>query len=393
MKFTKTVIAALAIGASVAAHAEGIEWSGFGSLYYSQSFDENFLINQMPNNKPDFTSNSLVGFNVGSRISEKMSFASQLVMAGSGAPTTDFKMFAQWAYVTYKPVNSVSFKLGRQLWPMMISSEYQRVHYLLPQASVPGTMYGLSPFVSFDGASLNKTMDAGIGSLTLGAFAGAPKLNRANPTGLDFEFTKIKGIRATLDGSGWRLHATASQYQAKMTVSYQYVDAASPYGTGLNKYSSTRLADIDLYSFGYRYDKHNIVSWGEMFALEGKNNEKVAAQSGYTSQYYKFYEKSYGGYLLAGYRFGRLLPTVTVSQGFAGFGFPSDPNTNQHYQGKVTSYIVGNTYQMNDQATFKVEYQRSYIPSLGGGFFEVTQAARSTKLYGDMVKAGVDFIF
>jgi len=299
-------------------------------------------------------------------------------MAGAGAPSTDFNMFAQWAYVTYKPVDSISFKLGRQLWPMMISSEYQRVHYLLPQAAVPGTMYGLSPFVSFDGASLNKTLDTAVGSLTLGAFMGAPKLNRANPTGMEFEFTKIKGIRATLDGSGWRLHATASQYQAKMSI------AATP--------PSENLADIELYSFGYRYDKYNIVSWGEMFALNGRNNVNVPMASG-GPQTNKFYERSYGGYILAGYRFGRLLPTVTVAQGKAGFGFPTDPNTNQKYDGKITSYTIANAYQMNDQATFKVEFQRSYVPSAGGGFFEVTQSTASTKKHGDMVKAGVDFIF
>lgn len=66
MKFTKTVITALALGATVAAHADGIEWSGFGSLYYSQAMDKNFLVGQNLDNKPDYTSHSLVGFNVGS---------------------------------------------------------------------------------------------------------------------------------------------------------------------------------------------------------------------------------------------------------------------------------------------------------------------------------------
>lgn len=32
MKFTKTVIAAVALGTSAVALADGVEWSGFGSL-------------------------------------------------------------------------------------------------------------------------------------------------------------------------------------------------------------------------------------------------------------------------------------------------------------------------------------------------------------------------
>lgn len=301
-------------------------------------------------------------------------------------------MLDQWAYLTYKPIESVSLKIGRQLWPMLISSEYQRVHYLLPQTAISETVYGLSPFVSFDGVSANKSLDVAGSTLTLGAYAGAPKLNRINPTGLDFSFPKIIGARATLDGSGWRLHATANRYQAKMNITYQTTTANTQTGTWTN-YSNTNTATIDLYSFGYRYDKNNIVSWGEMFTLKGKDNVKVPMAAGYTQQDYKFYERSYGGYLLAGYRFGHFLPTVAVAQGFAGFGFPNDPSTNQHYQGKVTSYILCNAYQMNDQASLKVEFQRSYVPSVGGGFFDVAQSTTSTKKYGDSVRAGVDFIF
>lgn len=271
---------------------------------------------------------------------------------------------------------------------MLISSEYQRVHFLLPQTTISETVYGLSPFVSFDGVSANKTMDVAGTTLTVGAYAGAPKLNRVNPTGMDFSFPKIIGARATLDGSGWRLHATANRYQSKMTISVLNSVSAT---TGPGYMTSNSSAMIDLYSFGYRYDKYNFVSWGEMFTLKGKDNAKVSFTN--PPSQYKFYERSYGGYLLAGYRFGKFLPTVTVAQGTAGFGFPTDPTTNQHYDGKVTSYILCNAYQMNDQASFKVEFQRSSVNSIGGGFFDVAQSTTSTKKYGDSVRAGVDFIF
>lgn len=401
MKFTKTVIAAIMLSASVLAHADGIEWSGFGSLYYSQAMDKNFLVGQNTDNKPDYTSHSLVGFNVGSVLSPDMTFNAQLVMAGAGAASTNFNMFAQWAYISYKPSESVTLKIGRQLWPMLISSEYQRVHYLLPQTSISETVYGLSPFVSFDGVSANKKFNLRRKmSLTIGAFAGAPKLNRTNPTGSEFSFPKIIGARATLDGSGWRLHGTINKYQAKMQIDVASVQAFPGMGNvvfGTIPFVNT--ADITLMSAGYRYDKHNIVSWGEMFTLKGTNNESVAMttmlnmMSGKGPSPYKFYERSYGGYLLLGYRIEDFLPSVTVAQGTAGFGFPSDMVTNQHYDGKVTSIILCNAYKMNDQASLKVEFQRSSVKAPGEGFFDVAQSATSTKKYGDIVKAGVDFIF
>ncbi len=386
MKFSKILITAATIFSATNVFADGVEWSGFGSLYYSQAMDNQFLLGQHTNNKPDYTTHSLVGFNVGSRISDNMSFSSQLVMAGAGAQSTNFNLFAQFAYLTYNPVQSVSLKIGRQLWPMLISSEYQRVHFLLPQSEIPQTVYGLMPFVAFDGVSANKTLDTGIGSLTLGAYAGAHKLNRVAPAGLAFDFPSILGARVTLDGSGWRLHATANQFKSKMTISYL---------TSLpsTMYSSVNTATSTIYSFGYRYDKNNIVSWGEMFTLKSKDNSLVPMASGYSQQAYKYFERSYGGYVLVGYRFGKFLPTATVAQGTAKLGFPTDPTTNQKYDGKVTSYILCNSYQMNDQATFKVEFQRSTVPSVGGGFFDVAQSTTSTKKYGDMVKAGIDFIF
>lgn len=385
MKFTRSVIAALAIGTSFAAFADGVEWSGFGSLYYSQAFDNQFLLGQHSNNKPDYTTHSLVGFNVGSKLGDNMSFSSQIVMAGAGAQSTNYNMFAQFAYLTYNPVPSVSLKIGRQLWPMLISSEYQRVHFLLPQTEIPATVYGLMPFVAFDGVSANKSLDTAIGSLTLGAYAGAPKLNRTPPAGLAFDFPSIIGARATLDGSGWRLHATANQFKSKMTISYLTSLPSTKY-TSINEATST------IYSFGYRYDKYNIVSWGEMFTLKSTDNSLVPQAAG-GPQTNKYFQRSYGGYVLAGYRFGKYLPTLTYAQGTAKLGFPTDPTTNQKYDGKVTSYIFCNSFQMNDQASFKVEFQRSYVPSAGGGYFDVAQSTTSTKKYGDMLKAGIDFIF
>lgn len=394
MKFTKTVIAAVAIGASLAAHADGIEWNGFGSLYYSQAMDNNFLVGGANDNKPNYTRDSLLGLNVGSKLSDEFSVASQIVMAGESAQSTNFNAFAQWAYLTYKPMDGLNLKIGRQLWPVLISSEYQRVHYLLPQANIPGTAYRLLPFVSFDGLSVNKTFDTGIGSLTASVYTGNPKLNSAPITGVDMNFQTLTGARLTLDGSGWRLHATANKIFSKVTVdSSSYI----PSGAAVRTTGSAKTHS-NIFSFGYRFDKYNFVSWGEASYNKGDvANLALAtklAANGTTvaSSSKKLFEKSYGGYILAGYRFGKFLPTVTYAQGTTYLGLPTTSN-NSKFEGKTSSYIAGVTYQMHDQASVRVEYLRTYVPAVGAGWYDVTQSTTSSKRFGDAVKAGVDFIF
>lgn len=398
MKLTKTIIAALAISATAVAHAEGVEWSGFGSLYYSQSMDNNFLVGGNRDNRPNYTTPSLIGLNVGSKISDELSVASQIVMAGESAQSTNFNTFAQWAYLNYRPMDGLTFKIGRQLWPVLISSEYQRVHFLLPQSNIPGTVYGLLPFVSFDGASANKVFDSAIGSLTLGAYAGNPKLNNGGINGIDLDFKTLMGIRATLDGSGWRLHATANKVFSKVTVD------STAFSTVAN--SSLRTSGIanthsNIFSFGYRFDKYNFVSWGEATYSKATDDQSltlrtVASANGTlvaVPSTKKLFEKSYGGYALFGYRLGKFLPSLTYAQGTTYLGLPANPTTNAKYEGKTESYIAGLAYQAHDQASLKLEFQRTYVKNIGSGWYDVVQSTTSTRKFGDVVKAGVDFIF
>jgi hypothetical protein len=350
--------------------------------------DNNFLVGGNTNNKMNFTSNSLLGLNLGSQISDQLSVASQIIMAGDAAQSTNFNTFAQWAYLNYRPTDTISLKIGRQLWPVLISSEYQRVHYLLPQSDIPSTVYQLAPFVSFDGISANKVFNTGIGALTIGAYAGNPKLNTSPPAALDLDFQTLKGARITLDGSGWRLHATYNQMFSKASITLPTVTGGIIV-TGTTETAQTRSEAM---SFGYRYDKHNFVSWGEVMHLKAKDMGTFTNPF-ISSRGKRLFEKSYGGYVLAGYRLGKFLPSVTLAQGTTYLGLPTSTTTNAKYEGKTTSYIAGLAYQMHDQAILRAEYQRTHVPSIGGGWYDVVQSTKSTRKFGEAVKAGVDFIF
>ncbi len=382
MKIAKLLLASTAIGLSTNSFAEGIDWNGFGSLYYSQAMDNQMLINGHTNNRPDFTTHSLFGFNAGAKLAENISVASQIVMVGKAAQQENFNVYAQWAYVNWKPTNGTSIKIGRQLFPALISSEYQRVQFLLPQSNIPSTTYRILPFVSMDGASATQTFDVGVGKLSLGTYVANPKLNTVDPEGVKFGFDRVVGFRATLEGSEWTLHGTANRLNSNITIK----------GTGFGGTAATRT---NIFTFGYRIDKSNFVSWGEVIYTKAIDDAmlKITNTAGnVTISNKQFLKDSYAGYVLMGYRFGKFLPSITYSQGTIDYGLPTGAAFDK-YQGKVETYIAGLSYQANDQVMVRGEYARSYVPSIGGGFYDVIQKPASTKKYGDAVKMGVDFIF
>lgn len=122
-------------------------------------FDQQMLPSGYSSNKMDFTKDSLFGLNLSSKVGENLLAAAQFVALGGVGQTSNFNLYAQWANLTYSMTNTFNVKIGRQLLPILISSEYQRVHYLLPTNGVPLVVSSIAPFVSLDGVSINKTFD------------------------------------------------------------------------------------------------------------------------------------------------------------------------------------------------------------------------------------------
>jgi len=386
MKLTKTILASLALCATTIAHAE-VEWSGFGSLYYTQAFDSKFLPARSKSNKMDFTAASSLGLNMATRLSNELTASAQFIASGSNAQTENFNMFAQWAYLQYRMDNNVSFKLGRQLWPILIASEYQRVHHLLPSASIPGTAYVVLPFVSFDGASANYSHDLGFAKLTVGAYVGTPKLNLTPPAALNLEFQNLVGARVGLDGSGWKVHGTINHYYGKVAITIPTTGTTAIGAPGVVGTTFRAETHNVAKSFGIKFDKYNVVA-----LLEGTHLHNTDTSIfGLTSK--QLFETSHSAYALLGYRVGKFLPYLSAAQGYVKYGLPYDSTTLSRYEGRVTSYILGTAYHYNEQASIKLEYQRDTVPAVDGGFYASYIAQGYTKKYGDMISLGVDFIF
>ncbi|MFL5812799.1 MAG: hypothetical protein ACJ763_04425, partial [Bdellovibrionia bacterium] len=356
-----------------------VSWNGFGSAYYGQALSSDYRPYGLTDNHVNFTTFSNMGLNVGAKINDDLAFAAQLVALGSPVGSTDkFGLIAQWAYVNYTPsqVQGLSIRGGRQLAPIMMASEYVRVGYLLPYRQIPAVVYNLAPITRFDGVGVYQTVNAGIGRLTLGVFGGSPALDTVSQTTYSFGLSDLLGAVATLDGDGWRVRAQASRMYNKFNL------VTSP-STSLNWDGHSQI-----YSAGARYDKHNVVFWGEYLMTRAPDGTPVSPISVATAgNNGRYVGSSHGYYLMGGYRLGNFLPRYTFAQGSNNYNLPVAA-----YNGKVTSHTVGLNYTAG-QAVLKAEFEHDSSPAAQGAGYLATTPAGSTATSGNAFFAGVDFIF
>jgi hypothetical protein len=137
---------------------------------------------------------------------------------------------------------------------------------------------------------------------------------------------------------------------------------------------------------GGRLDKWNFVLWsefGDMWSNDGTPiSSSVPRKSGGN-----FLQSSQGGYILAGYRLGSLLPRYMFSQ--------CTSNIFDGTRQKTTVHNFGLNYQINAQSVAKLEYVISMIPSASSGDLSqnLTTAAGTKDTSGSAIYLGVDLIF
>lgn len=354
------------------AHAVDLSWNGFGSVYYGQPLDAGLRPAGFADKHANFTSFSLMGLNLAASVNDDLSFAAQFVALGSPTGTTDsFGLMAQWAFVNYKPTDGISIRVGRQLYPTLLASEYARVGFLLPFRQIPYGVFGIAPFTRFDGFSASHTFPTGIGKVLVGVFGGRPQLDIAVPaaSGFVFNLSDLIGVQAGLDGEGWRIRAQASRFFSELTM-----------GTPLP--AAYFSGHTQGYSIGYRFDKYNIVSWSEYTFAQTPDGTPVNGG--------KYVGIGRGFYWLGGYRFGKFMPRYTYANASNEFNILAATG---YINGGTTTHTVGVNYQAGSQAVIKVEYEQVLIPrSLGGSYF-VVQSATSTARSAGAFYAGLDFIF
>jgi len=357
------------------AYAADLSWDGFGSAFYGQTFSHDILPFGFQNNRPDFTDFSLFGLNVNAKLDDHWSAGAQLVglgdhtaaanptgtnnITGALSPVSTFSIQASWAYVSYKTDEGTNFKLGRQRFPIFSASEYIYEHAKLPYRELPAVVFQMAPFVAFDGASISHEFDVGAGKVNVQVFGGTPILAIIPPAGGVTSLTNLVGARINFEGDGWRIRGLAARSSSQSTANNGTVSQA----------------DSNYFSGGYRFDKYNIVSWGEYIFRN--------APDGTPTPLGTYLGNGKAGYVLGGYRIGAWMPRYTFAQANANLGAIGN--------GKTTTHTIGVNYQANEKIVVKAEYELT-IPGPDGGYKTTPADPTVTGSNGNSVYAGVDFL-
>ena|GEM_PF-2101565 len=387
LKVKSRLLFALAfITFSGVANASDVSWDGFGSVYYGQAFNKGLVPFGFTNGThADFTDFSLIGLNVHGHINDKLTFFGQLVAIGGIAQTADynsagnivagnFQPFIQFAYLNYK-MGELSIRAGRQGFPILMSGDSLRQTYGTPFRTKPTFIYNIPALSAYDGISFNYDWDLGFGKLGAAVFGGSPVNDFPYFTGETYHPSDLVGGKVTLDGDGWRARVQASQYGSRL----QY---AAPSGTTYDFSGTVRNL-----SLGYKFDKFNFVSWGEIAWFRTANGTNVTADSNLSAlgmvngQYYSAYR---GGYVLVGYRVGDFLPRYTYAQ---------TDSSDATYPGRISSHTFGVNWEVMKNATIKVEYELDEVPHNTPPFIASAYNGAPAANQGSAVYAGVDFVF
>lgn len=355
-----------AFGMANSAVASEFDVNGFGSVYFAQAFTPDLLPYGFYDQYPNFSTFSHLGFNVSSRTSERMTVAAQFIAAvprqgvvpgKASAPNTQWELRAKWGFVNYDLTPSMTIKAGRQMVPVLFASEFSSVGYLLPYRQVPTYIFQTSSLSGFDGLSVTHTSNSELGELRLIGFTGTGNLDIGYTiTGSDHN---LMGLTTELRADGLQLHASYFHAEVDLNI----IESGTHYTGSLHGAA-----------LGYRYDKNNIVSWGEYSYVWNPDPQGT------------FLPYMRGAYVLLGYRVGDFMPRYM-------YGMSSQTIVANTPAGAESSHTLGLNYQLDAKTVIKAEWEITEVDGDRVPTTSVRSNGSTTATHATAAYIGLDFVF
>jgi hypothetical protein len=293
----------------------------------------------------------------------------------------------EWGNVTYKPVDSLSLRVGRIALPAYLMSESRLVGYAHTWARPPQEVYSILPLTSNDGIDATYRSQFGSVANTVQAYYGTNKV-------------KISGGGSAKAKTSWGINDTVEVGSLTLRAAYTYlkedlqIDSFAPLYAGmaffgetdmLEKYN-TRDMSTSAIALGAQYDPGD---WFVMSEFVNYRGDSVLSDS-----------RSW--YVAGGYRVGKFTPYLIHSQVKARIkdetegGFMNGGINTLLYQITPTqkSTAVGVRYDVYRNTALKLQYDHLETgprsngrlkTSTGWGFVPGSDA--------NIVTLGVDFVF
>jgi hypothetical protein len=291
---------------------------------------------------------SRFGLQIAAQVNPEVSVTGQLLALprpefGTG---TDFSVFADWAYISYRFSDQFSVRAGRVKLPSYLISDYYQVGYAYPWVRPPVEMYSTNPMTGINGVDLLFRQNFGSYSLLVQPFYGSnaqdtvvpqavlpalPCFPAGCPAGsivtIPFSVQGLRGINLSLSSDIFTVRASWFKTQV-----FQ-----EDFGVEGDEGSFS--------SAGFTMDWKNIVVYTEGFVRLVEGNASVA------------FPAQEGGYATLGYRLGRFLPHVTYGWIDPHGGSLGTPLSER-------SIALGLRYELGRGAALKLDVTR-LTPSAG----------------------------
>ena len=289
-------------------------FSGFATVGASYSSNNELAFRSSYLNKPkkhfNLLTDTLVGFQFNYHFSSDFDMVVQAIAQDRG--DHDITNYFEMAFLRYQFDRNWSMRAGRMNYNAYLLSEYRNVSYAYPWVRPPVDFYLPTSSVSFvDGAEIQYRHNSENGVWQHTFAAGE---SQSNLVTLD-SFTTILydyvlNATTSFESYDWSFKVTASYFMGNKTE-IRGADFDAIYNALLNTpdflwpgvagvYDHLHMDDEPIYylSMGYQY---NDDEWMFMTELVGMNSE------------WTLLSPYLAGYLSVGYRFGELLPYVTVA--------------------------------------------------------------------------------
>jgi predicted porin len=343
-----------------ASQAVEFSYSGFGNITAGKVFSANGLEVGFPDNtrwrcpcyiadyshgsvyesRWTFSPESRFGLQGIASINDALSFTGQ-VMARSSAQKSE--LVVEQAYVSYNLSPKWTVQAGRKRLPLFFYSDFQDVAFAYNWTRVPPDVYGW-PVVNYNGVNLAFRDDIGGWAVKSSAYFGSEHAKKApiaklnDPSRVDVEWENMYGVDLEVNRDWFTVRASINKSkQRRLRLGPNGMEQFSP-DISYGKYSPQTYSSLSM-----NVDKDDLVVRSEFSKID------QSSQRG-----------TYSGYLVgAGYRFGKILPMVTVSRfnSFGGNGVAQEVDRN---------ISLTLRYQVNDSSFLKVQVDRSRWDFLNG---------------------------
>ena len=372
LHLAKSLLILCLFAGSTTARAFDLQLRGFADLVGSKSSTDN-PVNTIGNHAQNLTFDpeSRIGLNLSSDLGGGFTFASQLL--GQGDDGGNYFITADWIFVTYRPVEEFSFRVGLQINPAFLYTEQDEVGFLYPWTRLPYEVYGLDPLDSFYGLSVIYTKFMGPLQLRAQLFGGGGDVSIQSGTSSIFgTVNDDRGLEVSLIADHFKVRAGYIACNPDLSTTAQVPVTANPSGPTGTYTSHADVGHSQLFSFGARGDYQNFMGIAEFIRFVNSGTFASTASAGYGTLGYQVlpWLSPYATYAWR----GSLSGTAFI---YPNPAYSTTAQTNLH------SALLGLDFKVNASMVMKAEYMRSQA-----NFVD------TTKNYGaNTYTASVDVVF